>query len=165
MSNISIKPLFFKICPNSTWHMGLGSNNPDRGCLGEMIQNECCKWIQEVRVKTQYYLNWKWRTSWITLKDLFFSFKNLQYKVQLSWVLSWELFCCAQICKCVFKLALFWWVLFWFFFLFLVIKCLLENLEEEVSRAENSLLQAAASFPMYGRVHCITGALRKLALK
>ncbi|XP_029088306.1 thyroid adenoma-associated protein isoform X1 [Monodon monoceros] len=46
----------------------------------------------------------------------------------------------------------------------IVIKCLLENLEEEVSRAENSLLQAAASFPMYGRVHCITGALRKLAL-
>uniref|UniRef100_A0A8C0D8N6 tRNA (32-2'-O)-methyltransferase regulator THADA n=1 Tax=Balaenoptera musculus TaxID=9771 RepID=A0A8C0D8N6_BALMU len=39
-----------------------------------------------------------------------------------------------------------------------------KNLEEEVSRAENSLLQAAASFPMYGRVHCITGALRKLAL-
>ncbi|MXQ90862.1 hypothetical protein E5288_WYG019539 [Bos mutus] len=34
----------------------------------------------------------------------------------------------------------------------------------EVSRAENSLLQAAASFPMYGRVHCITGALRKLPL-
>uniref|UniRef100_A0A8D1DAB5 tRNA (32-2'-O)-methyltransferase regulator THADA n=1 Tax=Sus scrofa TaxID=9823 RepID=A0A8D1DAB5_PIG len=46
----------------------------------------------------------------------------------------------------------------------MVIKCLLENLEEEVSQAENSLLQAAASFPMYGRVHCITGALRKLAL-
>ncbi|KAB0359206.1 hypothetical protein FD754_003362 [Muntiacus muntjak] len=46
----------------------------------------------------------------------------------------------------------------------IVIKCLLENLEEEVSRAENSLLQAAASFPMYGRVHCITGALRKLPL-
>ncbi|XP_044781795.1 thyroid adenoma-associated protein isoform X7 [Bubalus bubalis] len=46
----------------------------------------------------------------------------------------------------------------------IVIKCLLENLEEEVSRAENSLLQAAASFPMYGRVHCITGALQKLPL-
>ena len=54
----------------------------------------------------------------------------------------------------------------WFFFFhFLVIKCLLENLEEELSRAENSLLQAAASFPMYGRVHCVTGALRKLPLK
>uniref|UniRef100_A0A8C2NNL5 tRNA (32-2'-O)-methyltransferase regulator THADA n=1 Tax=Capra hircus TaxID=9925 RepID=A0A8C2NNL5_CAPHI len=45
----------------------------------------------------------------------------------------------------------------------IVIKCLLEKLEEEVSRAENSLLQAAASFPMYGRVHCITGALRRLS--
>ncbi|XP_037662718.1 thyroid adenoma-associated protein isoform X2 [Choloepus didactylus] len=45
-----------------------------------------------------------------------------------------------------------------------VIKCLLENLEEEISQAENSLLQAAASFPMYGRVHCITGALQKLSL-
>uniref|UniRef100_A0A8D2DZ33 tRNA (32-2'-O)-methyltransferase regulator THADA-like TPR repeats region domain-containing protein n=1 Tax=Sciurus vulgaris TaxID=55149 RepID=A0A8D2DZ33_SCIVU len=47
----------------------------------------------------------------------------------------------------------------------LVIKCLMENLEEEISQAENSLLQAAASFPMYGRVHCITGALQKLPLK
>ncbi|XP_047377832.1 thyroid adenoma-associated protein isoform X2 [Sciurus carolinensis] len=46
----------------------------------------------------------------------------------------------------------------------LVIKCLMENLEEEISQAENSLLQAAASFPMYGRVHCITGALQKLPL-
>ncbi|XP_010966015.2 tRNA (32-2'-O)-methyltransferase regulator THADA isoform X1 [Camelus bactrianus] len=46
----------------------------------------------------------------------------------------------------------------------MVIKCLLENLEEEISQAENSLLQAAASFPMYGRVHCITGALQKLSL-
>ncbi|XP_006839467.1 PREDICTED: thyroid adenoma-associated protein [Chrysochloris asiatica] len=46
----------------------------------------------------------------------------------------------------------------------MVIKCLLENLEEEISQAENSLLQAAASFPMYGRVHCVTGALQKLPL-
>nr|XP_005576066.2 thyroid adenoma-associated protein isoform X7 [Macaca fascicularis] len=46
----------------------------------------------------------------------------------------------------------------------MVIKCLMENLEEEVYQAENSLLQAAASFPMYGRVHCITGALQKLSL-
>uniref|UniRef100_A0A8C8Z0W5 tRNA (32-2'-O)-methyltransferase regulator THADA n=1 Tax=Prolemur simus TaxID=1328070 RepID=A0A8C8Z0W5_PROSS len=46
----------------------------------------------------------------------------------------------------------------------MVIKCLMENLEEEVSQAENSLLQAAASHPMYGRVHCITGALQKLSL-
>lgn len=46
----------------------------------------------------------------------------------------------------------------------IVIKCLLENLEEEVCQAENSLLQAAASFPMYGRVHCITRALQRLPL-
>ncbi|XP_045741052.1 tRNA (32-2'-O)-methyltransferase regulator THADA isoform X3 [Mirounga angustirostris] len=46
----------------------------------------------------------------------------------------------------------------------MVIKCLLENLEEELSQAENSLLQAAASFPLYGRVHCITGALQRLSL-
>ncbi|XP_054423219.1 tRNA (32-2'-O)-methyltransferase regulator THADA [Pteronotus mesoamericanus] len=46
----------------------------------------------------------------------------------------------------------------------MVIKCLLENLEEEISQAEHSLLQAAASFPMYGRVHCITRALQKLPL-
>ncbi|KAM6180099.1 tRNA (32-2'-O)-methyltransferase regulator THADA isoform 2-T2 [Erethizon dorsatum] len=46
----------------------------------------------------------------------------------------------------------------------MVIKCLIENLEEDVSQAENSLLQAAASFPMYGRVHCVTGALQKLPL-
>ncbi|XP_008577142.1 PREDICTED: thyroid adenoma-associated protein [Galeopterus variegatus] len=45
-----------------------------------------------------------------------------------------------------------------------IIKCLIENLEEEVTQAENSLLQAAALFPMYGRVHCITGALQKLSL-
>ncbi|KAM4797583.1 LOW QUALITY PROTEIN: tRNA (32-2'-O)-methyltransferase regulator THADA-like [Urocitellus parryii] len=47
----------------------------------------------------------------------------------------------------------------------MVIKCLMENLEEKVAQAENSLLQAVASFPMYGRVHCITGALQKLPLK
>ncbi|GAB1301371.1 Thyroid adenoma-associated protein homolog [Apodemus speciosus] len=45
-----------------------------------------------------------------------------------------------------------------------VIKCLMENLEDEVSQAEHSLLQAAASFPMYGRVHCITRAFQKLPL-
>uniref|UniRef100_A0A670XXT4 tRNA (32-2'-O)-methyltransferase regulator THADA n=1 Tax=Pseudonaja textilis TaxID=8673 RepID=A0A670XXT4_PSETE len=39
-----------------------------------------------------------------------------------------------------------------------VIKYLLENLEREILQAEKSLLHAAASFPMYGRVHCITGA-------
>ncbi|GAB5569573.1 thyroid adenoma-associated protein isoform X2 [Prionailurus iriomotensis] len=46
----------------------------------------------------------------------------------------------------------------------MVIKCLLENLEEEISQAENSLLQAAASFPLYGRAHCVTGALQRLSL-
>ncbi|NWY62097.1 THADA protein, partial [Chionis minor] len=43
-----------------------------------------------------------------------------------------------------------------------VIKLLLVNVEEEVFQAKKSLLQAAASFPMYGRVHCITGALKQL---
>uniref|UniRef100_A0A452J0U0 tRNA (32-2'-O)-methyltransferase regulator THADA n=1 Tax=Gopherus agassizii TaxID=38772 RepID=A0A452J0U0_9SAUR len=45
-----------------------------------------------------------------------------------------------------------------------VIKYLLSNLEREIFQAEKSLLQAAASFPMYGRVHCITGALQQLPL-
>ncbi|XP_052042448.1 thyroid adenoma-associated protein isoform X2 [Apodemus sylvaticus] len=45
-----------------------------------------------------------------------------------------------------------------------VIKCLMGNLEDEISQAENSLLQAAASFPMYGRVHCITRAFQRLPL-
>ncbi|NXP47597.1 THADA protein, partial [Heliornis fulica] len=43
-----------------------------------------------------------------------------------------------------------------------VIKLLLMSVEEEILQAEKSLLQAAASFPMYGRVHCITGALQQL---
>ncbi|XP_017654373.1 thyroid adenoma-associated protein isoform X2 [Nannospalax galili] len=46
----------------------------------------------------------------------------------------------------------------------MVIRCLMESLEDEVSQAESSLLQAASSFPLYGRVHCITGALQKLPL-
>ncbi|NWH61820.1 THADA protein, partial [Geococcyx californianus] len=45
-----------------------------------------------------------------------------------------------------------------------VIKLLLANVEEEIFQAKKSLLQAAASFPMYGRVHCITGALQQLTL-
>uniref|UniRef100_A0ACB8G9K8 Uncharacterized protein n=1 Tax=Sphaerodactylus townsendi TaxID=933632 RepID=A0ACB8G9K8_9SAUR len=45
-----------------------------------------------------------------------------------------------------------------------VIKNLLESLEGEILQAEKSLLQAAASFPMYGRVHCITGTLHHLPL-
>ncbi|NXO61230.1 THADA protein, partial [Phainopepla nitens] len=43
-----------------------------------------------------------------------------------------------------------------------VTKILLANVEEEILQAKKSLLQAAASFPMYGRVHCITGALQQL---
>ncbi|NWU70842.1 THADA protein, partial [Pterocles burchelli] len=43
-----------------------------------------------------------------------------------------------------------------------VIKLLLMNVEEEIFQAKKSLLQAAASFPMYGRVRCITGALQQL---
>ncbi|NXE07593.1 THADA protein, partial [Lophotis ruficrista] len=43
-----------------------------------------------------------------------------------------------------------------------VIKLLLVNVEGEIFQAKKSLLQAAASFPMYGRVHCITGALQQL---
>ncbi|NXG36153.1 THADA protein, partial [Dromaius novaehollandiae] len=45
-----------------------------------------------------------------------------------------------------------------------VIKLLLANVEEEIFQAKKSLLQAAASFPMYGRVHCITGVLQQLPL-
>uniref|UniRef100_A0A8D0GYS7 tRNA (32-2'-O)-methyltransferase regulator THADA n=1 Tax=Sphenodon punctatus TaxID=8508 RepID=A0A8D0GYS7_SPHPU len=45
-----------------------------------------------------------------------------------------------------------------------VIEYLLETLEGEILQAEKSLLQAAAYFPMYGRIHCITGALQQLAL-
>ncbi|XP_043846094.1 thyroid adenoma-associated protein isoform X2 [Dromiciops gliroides] len=46
----------------------------------------------------------------------------------------------------------------------MVIRHLLENLEREISQAESSLLQAAALFPMYGRVHCIIGAFQQLPL-
>ncbi|XP_066480591.1 tRNA (32-2'-O)-methyltransferase regulator THADA isoform X2 [Tiliqua scincoides] len=46
-----------------------------------------------------------------------------------------------------------------------VIRYLLENVEGEILQAEKSLLQAAASFPMYGRVHCITEVLHQLPLK
>uniref|UniRef100_A0A8C3LUW1 tRNA (32-2'-O)-methyltransferase regulator THADA n=1 Tax=Chrysolophus pictus TaxID=9089 RepID=A0A8C3LUW1_CHRPC len=45
-----------------------------------------------------------------------------------------------------------------------VIKLLLVNVEEEIFQAKKSLLQAAASFPMYGRVHCINGVLQQLPL-
>ncbi|KAF7653645.1 hypothetical protein LDENG_00080460 [Lucifuga dentata] len=43
-----------------------------------------------------------------------------------------------------------------------VVQFLLQCLQSEVSRAESSLLQAAASFPLYGRAHCITAALQNL---
>uniref|UniRef100_I3J4G4 tRNA (32-2'-O)-methyltransferase regulator THADA n=1 Tax=Oreochromis niloticus TaxID=8128 RepID=I3J4G4_ORENI len=43
-----------------------------------------------------------------------------------------------------------------------VVQFLLRCLQSEVSRAEASLLQAAASFPLYGRAHCITAVLQHL---
>ncbi|XP_077438337.1 thyroid adenoma-associated protein [Vanacampus margaritifer] len=43
-----------------------------------------------------------------------------------------------------------------------VIQFLLCCLQSEVSKAERCLLQAAASYPLYGRAHCITAVLRNL---
>lgn len=43
-----------------------------------------------------------------------------------------------------------------------VIQFLLQALQLEVWRAESSLLQAAASYPLYGRAHCITAVLQNL---
>ncbi|XP_044070655.1 thyroid adenoma-associated protein isoform X3 [Siniperca chuatsi] len=43
-----------------------------------------------------------------------------------------------------------------------VVRFLLRCLQLEVSRAESSLLQAAASYPLYGRAHCITAVLQHL---
>ncbi|CAJ1066908.1 thyroid adenoma-associated protein [Xyrichtys novacula] len=43
-----------------------------------------------------------------------------------------------------------------------VVQFLLDCLKSEVSKAESSLLQAAASFPLYGRAHCITAVLQHL---
>nr|XP_046258832.1 thyroid adenoma-associated protein isoform X2 [Scatophagus argus] len=43
-----------------------------------------------------------------------------------------------------------------------VVQFLLHSLKSEVSRAESSLLQAAASCPLYGRAHCITAVLQHL---
>uniref|UniRef100_A0A4W3HF11 tRNA (32-2'-O)-methyltransferase regulator THADA n=1 Tax=Callorhinchus milii TaxID=7868 RepID=A0A4W3HF11_CALMI len=45
------------------------------------------------------------------------------------------------------------------------IKVLLNILSTEIEQAERSLVQAAASNPLYGRVHCIIGALQQLSLK
>ncbi|KAG9484416.1 hypothetical protein GDO78_010020 [Eleutherodactylus coqui] len=47
---------------------------------------------------------------------------------------------------------------------FHVIRMLMDNLEYEIIQAESSLLEAAASFPLYGRVHCIIGALQQYPL-
>lgn len=43
-----------------------------------------------------------------------------------------------------------------------MIQFLLSCLQSEVSRAELCLLQAAASYPLYGRAHCITAVLQHL---
>ncbi|XP_041865612.1 thyroid adenoma-associated protein [Melanotaenia boesemani] len=43
-----------------------------------------------------------------------------------------------------------------------VVRVLLHCLQSEVSKAELSLLQAAASFPLYGRANCITAVLQRL---
>ncbi|KAG7462646.1 hypothetical protein MATL_G00186950 [Megalops atlanticus] len=43
-----------------------------------------------------------------------------------------------------------------------VVRFLLLCLKAEVARAECSLLQAAASHPLYGRAHCVTAALQQL---
>ncbi|XP_077960051.1 thyroid adenoma-associated protein isoform X2 [Gasterosteus aculeatus] len=42
------------------------------------------------------------------------------------------------------------------------VQFLLRCLQSEVSRSESSLLQAAASYPLYGRAHCITAVLQHL---
>ncbi|XP_030298445.1 thyroid adenoma-associated protein [Sparus aurata] len=46
-----------------------------------------------------------------------------------------------------------------------VVQFLLHCLQLEVSRAESSLLQAAASCPLYGRAHCITAVLQHLNIE
>lgn len=43
-----------------------------------------------------------------------------------------------------------------------VVQFLLRLLQVELSGAESSLLQASASFPLYGRAHCITAVLQHL---
>ncbi|KAG8584255.1 hypothetical protein GDO81_008754 [Engystomops pustulosus] len=47
---------------------------------------------------------------------------------------------------------------------FNVIRTLMDHLEYEIIQAETSLLEAAASFPLYGRVHCIIGALQQFSM-
>ncbi|KAM4693409.1 tRNA (32-2'-O)-methyltransferase regulator THADA [Discoglossus pictus] len=46
-----------------------------------------------------------------------------------------------------------------------VVRALTSCLDDEIKQAEKSLLQAAASFPLYGRVHCIIGALQQLCFR
>ncbi|XP_078413288.1 thyroid adenoma-associated protein isoform X1 [Cetorhinus maximus] len=46
-----------------------------------------------------------------------------------------------------------------------VIKFLLNCLSDEIRQAERSLVHTAATNPLYGRVHCIIGALQQLSLK
>uniref|UniRef100_A0A8C5M868 tRNA (32-2'-O)-methyltransferase regulator THADA n=1 Tax=Leptobrachium leishanense TaxID=445787 RepID=A0A8C5M868_9ANUR len=48
---------------------------------------------------------------------------------------------------------------------FSVVRLLMGSLENEISRAEKSLLEAAASFPLYGRVHCVIAVLEQLSMK
>ncbi|XP_063774402.1 tRNA (32-2'-O)-methyltransferase regulator THADA isoform X2 [Pseudophryne corroboree] len=48
---------------------------------------------------------------------------------------------------------------------FAVVQLLMDSLHYEILQAENSLLEAAASFPLYGRVHCIIGALRHFSMR
>lgn len=45
-----------------------------------------------------------------------------------------------------------------------MVQLLLHHLQLEVTKAESSLLQAAASCPLYGRAHCITAVLQQLQL-
>ncbi|KAM5164962.1 tRNA (32-2'-O)-methyltransferase regulator THADA isoform 2-T2 [Mantella aurantiaca] len=47
---------------------------------------------------------------------------------------------------------------------FTVVRLLMDSLEREIVQAESSLLEAAASFPLYGRVHCVIGALEQLSM-
>ncbi|OCT79347.1 hypothetical protein XELAEV_18026159mg [Xenopus laevis] len=48
---------------------------------------------------------------------------------------------------------------------FSAVRYLMNRLSEEILQAEKSLLQAAGSFPLYGRVHCIIALLQQLPLK
>ncbi|XP_077341799.1 tRNA (32-2'-O)-methyltransferase regulator THADA isoform X1 [Lithobates pipiens] len=47
---------------------------------------------------------------------------------------------------------------------FAVVRVLMDILEREIVQAESSLLEAASSFPLYGRVHCVIGALEQLSV-